>query len=190
MEYMGNEKYWDDKFSSRGDNLLCPEKSIVQNLEYLKRGSVLDIACGDGRNSLYLLKNGFEVTGVDFSNKAVERLRLFAKQNNYFVNTKQIDLNEPNTLKKIGTFDNIIINHYRLNKNQFLDIENQITNEGILFVCGFGHKHQVDSKIRKQDLIQQDDFEDIYKSFELIRYFENQDDIGFFVTYIFRKIKS
>ena len=125
MEYMGNEKYWDDKFSSRGDNLLCPEKSIVQNLEYLKRGSVLDIACGDGRNSLYLLKNGFEVTGVDFSNKALERFKLFAKRNNYFVNTKQIDLNEPNSLKNIGMFNNIIINHYRLNKKQFLDIENQ-----------------------------------------------------------------
>lgn len=190
MEYMGNEKYWDDKFSSRGDNLLGPEKSIVESLEYLKKGSVLDIACGDGRNAVYLLKNGFKVTGVDFSNKALERLESFANRNNYFVNTKQIDLNEPNALKNIGMFDNIIINHYRLNKKQFLDIENQITDGGILFVCGFGHKHQVDSKIRKQDLIQQDDFEYIYKSFELLRYFENQDDIGFFVTYIFRKVKS
>ena len=186
---MGKEKYWDEKYSSRGDNLLSPEKAIIENLVYLKKGSVLDIACGDGRNSLYLLKNGFEVTGVDFSSKALERLELFANRNNYFVITKQIDLNESNALKNIGMFDNIIINHYRLNKKQFLDIENQITNGGILFVCGFGHKHQVDSKIRKQDLIMQDDFEDIYKSFELIRYIENQNDIGFFVTYIFRKIK-
>ena len=115
---------------------------------------------------------------------------MFAKRDNYFVNTKKIDLNETNSLKNIGMFDNIIINHYRLNKKQFVDIENQITDGGILFVCGFGHKHQVDSKIRKQDLIQQDDFEYIYKSFELLRYVENQDDIGFFVTYIFRKIKS
>ena len=47
MEYMGNEKYWDDKFSSRGDNLLGAEKAIVENLVYLKKGSVLDIACGE-----------------------------------------------------------------------------------------------------------------------------------------------
>ena len=46
MEYMENEKYWDDKFSSKGYNLLSPEKSIVENLKCLKRGSVLDIACG------------------------------------------------------------------------------------------------------------------------------------------------
>ena len=34
------------------------------------------------------------------------------------------------------------------------------------------------------------DFEDIKKSFQLIEYIENQDDRGFFVTYIFQKIKT
>ncbi|MFA9376446.1 MAG: class I SAM-dependent methyltransferase [Lachnotalea sp.] len=61
-----------------------------------KKGSFLDIACGDGRNTLFLLENGFDVTGVDFSSKALERLQIFAKQNNYLVNTKQIDLSIAN----------------------------------------------------------------------------------------------
>lgn len=55
------------------------------------------------------------------------------------------------------------------------------------FICGFGYKHKVDSKIRKEDLIQPTDFEEIKKSFELIRYIENQDNRRFVVTYIFRK---
>lgn len=190
MEYMGNIEYWDDKFSNRSDKPLSPEKSLVENILYFKKGSILDIACGDGRNTLFLLKNGFNVTGVDFSSKALERLSLFAKRYNYLVNTKQIDLSMPNSLKDIGTFDNILVNHYRLNKEQFEDIESHITDDGILFICGFGHKHKVDSKIRRGDLIQPTDFEGIKKSFELIRYIENQDDRGFFVTYIYRKVKS
>ena len=36
-------------------------------------------------------------------------------------------------------------------------IKDHLTDEGILFVCGFGHKHKVDSKIRKDDLIQPTD---------------------------------
>ncbi|AOR23866.1 class I SAM-dependent methyltransferase [Clostridium taeniosporum] len=187
MEYIGNKKYWDDKFASRSDNVLSPERSIVENLTCFKKGSVLDIACGDGRNALYLLENGFKVTGVDFSSKALERLRNFAKRSNYFVNTRQIDLSVSNSLKNIGIFDNVLINHYRLNKKQFLDIENQITEGGILFICGFGHKHPVDSKIRNQDLIQQEDFQYINKSFNLIKYIESEEDRGFFVTYIYRK---
>jgi 2-polyprenyl-3-methyl-5-hydroxy-6-metoxy-1,4-benzoquinol methylase len=190
MEYMGNEQFWDDKFAVRSDNLLNPEKSLIENIGYLKKGSALDIACGDGRNTLYLLENGFKVTGVDFSSKALERLIRFTKRNNYLVNTKQVDLNTSNSLDDIGIFDNIIINHYRLNKEQFLEAEKHITDDGILFICGFGHKHKVDMKIKEKDLIQREDFEYIDKSFELIRYIEDQDNRGFIVTYIFRRIKS
>jgi len=190
MEYMGNKRYWDEKFENRSDKLLNSEKSIVENIIHFKKGSVLDIACGDGRNTLFFLENGFEVTGVDFSSKALERLKMFAKRNNYWVNTKQIDLSIPYSLKYIGIFDNILVSHYRLSKEQLADIENHITDDGILYICGFGHKHKVDSKIRKEDLVQPSDFEYINKSFELIKYIENQDDRGFFVTYIFHRRKS
>ncbi|WP_029451268.1 class I SAM-dependent methyltransferase [Clostridium algidicarnis] len=189
MEYIGNEEYWDEKFVNRSNEPLRPEKSLVENIGYFKRGHVLDIACGDGRNTLFLIKNSFKVTGVDFSNEALSRLEMFAKTNNYYVNIKQIDLSRSNSLYDIGIFDNILVNHYRLSKEQLADIENHIFDNGILFVSGFGDKHKVDSKIRKEDLIQQSDFEDINKSFELIKYIENQDDRGFFVTYIFRKKK-
>lgn len=190
MGYIGNKEYWDDKFANRSDISLSPEESVIENIKYFKKGSILDIACGDGRNALFLLENRFEVTGVDFSSKALERLKKFAKRNNYLVNTKQIDLSIPNSLNDIGIFDNVLINHYRLSREQLKDIESHITDGGTFFVCGFGHNHQVDSKIRKEDLILPTDFEDIKKSFELIKYTENQDDRGFFVTYIFRKRKS
>lgn len=189
MQYMGNKEYWDNKFDSRGDNPLCPEKVLIENINYLKKGSVLDIACGDGRNSLFLLDNGFEVTGVDFSYKALERLERFAERKKYVVNTKQIDLSISDSLKEIGIFDNILINHYRLGKEQLEEIENHITTEGILFVCGFGYKHKIDKKIKREDLILPTDFDNIKKSFELIKSVEKQDDRGFFVTYIFQKRK-
>lgn len=92
--------------------------------------------------------------------------------------------------KDIGIFDNILINHYKLSKEQLADIENHITDEGILFICSFGYKHKVDHKVKKEDLIQKTDFQDIKKSFQLIKYIENQDNRGFFVTYIFRKKKT
>ncbi|WP_130806159.1 class I SAM-dependent methyltransferase [Senegalia massiliensis] len=190
MEYMGDKRFWDEKFANRNDNPLSPEKSLVDCVRYFKEGTILDIACGDGRNSLFLLKEGFKVTGVDFSIKALERLQMFAKRSNYVVNTVRIDLSKLNSLNDIGVFDNILINHYRLSKEGLADIENHISDNGILFVCGFGHKHQVDSKIRKQDLIQSSDFEDVKKSFELVKYIEDKDERGFFVTYIFRKRSS
>ncbi|MCR8747196.1 class I SAM-dependent methyltransferase [Romboutsia lituseburensis] len=190
MEYMGNEEFWNNKFENRKDSPLNPEKSLIENIMYFKKGSVLDVACGDGRNTLFLLKNGFKVKGVDFSFKAIERLNIFAKRENYLVDTKLIDLSDLNSLNEVGVFDNILINHYRLSKDQLDVIASHISDGGTLFICGFGHKYKVDSKIRKDDLIYPDDFEDINKLFELVKYIECEDDRGFFVTYIFRKLKK
>lgn len=187
MEYMGNRQYWDEKFEQRSNKPLSPEKSLVENIKYFNKGSVLDIACGDGRNTLFLLQNNFKVTGIDFSNKALQRLEGFAKTHKYSVDVKQADLTMPDSLKSIGIFDNIVINHYRLPKAQIDKIESNLSDKGILFICGFGHKHRVDNKIRECDLIQPDDFENIQELFELIQYVENEDERGFFVTYIFRK---
>lgn len=187
MEYMGNKEFWDNKFADRNDTLMKPEKSLLENISYFKKGSVLDIACGDGRNTLFLLDKGFKVTGVDFSCKALERLKIFAGKKNYIVETKQIDLSLTNSLRDIGLFDNVLINHYRLSREQLEDMENHITKDGLLFVCGFGHDHETSSGIRKEDLIQPEDFENIQKSFEPINYLETTEDRGFFVTYIFRR---
>ena len=187
MEYMGNKEYWDEKFIQRSDKPLSPEGTLVDNIDFFKKGSVLDIACGDGRNTLFLLENNFKVTGVDFSISALERLERFVRRSNYSVETQQIDLSIPNALKHIGIFDNIIINHYRLNQESFADIKDHISDNGVLFISGFGHKHKVDEKIREEDLIQPTDFTILESFFELIKYTENEDERGFLVTYIFKK---
>jgi SAM-dependent methyltransferase len=45
---------------------LLPRKSSI---------SLLDIGCGDGRDSSYFSKNGVQVTAIDFSQEAIRRVR-------------------------------------------------------------------------------------------------------------------
>lgn len=187
MEYMGDKTYWDSKFEIRGNSLLSPEKALVDNIGYLNKGTILDVACGDGRNTLYLLQNGFDVTGIDFSNKALERLNTFANRVGYEVKTKQVDLSISNSLNELKNFDNIIINHYRASKEVLREISKHLKNGGILFICGFGYKHKVDSKIKDEELIIKSDFKEIKDMFDLIKYEEIEDERGFFVIYILKK---
>lgn len=58
-----------------------PNRFLVAECEQLPPGRALDLACGEGRNALWLAERGWHATGVDFSAVAVERgLRIAAER--------------------------------------------------------------------------------------------------------------
>ena len=54
---------------------------LIGGDEALTPGTALDVGCGTGDNSIYLAKHGWQVTGVDFVAKAVEKARAKAAAN-------------------------------------------------------------------------------------------------------------
>jgi cyclopropane fatty-acyl-phospholipid synthase-like methyltransferase len=67
---------------------------LRQNLHYLKRNKLLSLAEGEGRNGIFLAKNNFEVTGVDFSVEAKNKALALAENNNVEIDYKIADLQE------------------------------------------------------------------------------------------------
>ena len=55
-------------------------------------GHALDIACGSGRNALFLAEKGFEVTGIDISAVALAHAEQRAKQKSLSILWRQADL--------------------------------------------------------------------------------------------------
>jgi SAM-dependent methyltransferase len=56
-----------------------PNRFVVEELEALApRGRALDLACGEGRNAIWLAQQGWDVTAVDFSEVAIARARQLA----------------------------------------------------------------------------------------------------------------
>ncbi|MEA1920174.1 MAG: methyltransferase domain-containing protein [Campylobacterota bacterium] len=51
-----------------------PSKIVIDNLKHVQGKKVLDIACGTGRNSHYLLELGFDIDAVDLSDYALNAL--------------------------------------------------------------------------------------------------------------------
>ncbi len=188
LEYMGDKKFWDDKFTSRTLKPLKPEVSLIKHIDKLKAGSVLDIACGDGRNTLFLLENDFEVEGVDFSRAALDRLEHFADEKGYDVLTNQIDFSKSKSFNDLDLYDNIIISHYRLRHYQIGKLISHLNDNGVIFITGFSEKHKCDDKIKAKDIIRKDDFKSLEKDFELEVYEETKDPRGCFSTYLFRKV--
>ncbi|MEY4615246.1 MAG: hypothetical protein RJB66_206 [Pseudomonadota bacterium] len=59
---------------------------------FIKKGKILCLAEGEGRNAVHLAKMGFEVTAVDFSEVGLEKLKDLAKQNSVEIETICADL--------------------------------------------------------------------------------------------------
>ena len=52
----------------------------------LPAGRALDLACGEGRNAIWLARRGWTVTGVDFSDTAIAKARHLAEKAQVSVN--------------------------------------------------------------------------------------------------------
>ena len=71
-----------------------PAAFLKQKLDELKKGKALVLAMGEGRNAVYLAQNGFDVTGVDISEVAIEKCNRLAKERNTTVNAVVADLTD------------------------------------------------------------------------------------------------
>lgn len=55
-----------------------PNRFLEREAAGLSPGRAIDLACGQGRNAVWLAESGWEVTGVDFSAVAVEQAQQLA----------------------------------------------------------------------------------------------------------------
>lgn len=72
---------WDARYRDGAyENRTHPTALLHEWLPRLARGRALDVACGAGRNALFLAANGFAVTALDISSVALERGRRAAAE--------------------------------------------------------------------------------------------------------------
>lgn len=75
-----DEEYWNDYYASRARVSASKEEpslfACTMLQRYMKSGkNLVELGCGNGRDSLYFAKNGINVTGIDASQIAIDELR-------------------------------------------------------------------------------------------------------------------
>jgi SAM-dependent methyltransferase len=91
---VSRRNYWNERYA--GQELVWgerPNRFVAEALAGLEpRGRALDLACGEGRNALWLAELGWQATGVDFSGVALERARVLARRRNLDVELVEADV--------------------------------------------------------------------------------------------------
>ncbi len=186
MKETADAQYWSEKFKNREAVLMAPEGFLCKHINYLKMGSLLDIACGDGRNSVYLAKEGFKVTGVDFSEEALKRLAKFSAQNNVEIESHLINLNSLQELQRLEKFDNIIMMHYKPTKDLFNILPMLLTDGGILMLCTFNHRQHEEKSFPRHYCLEENEFRDASVELQLIKHEVFKDKWGHLDGYVFK----
>jgi len=123
-----NARYRDGEYSTRGH----PTALLARFADALKPGPALDVACGAGRNSLFLAAAGFEVDAVDIATAGLERLARDANERGLVVETCAADLERglPAAIAGRAAYDLIVMVRY-VNLPLIASLIDKLTDGGI-----------------------------------------------------------
>lgn len=89
------QQHWNDRYASSARLFNTePDESLVELVRDLPAGRAVDLGAGEGRNSLWLAREKWQVTAVDLSEVALGRLAAAAAEENLVVNTVVGDIVE------------------------------------------------------------------------------------------------
>ena len=100
-----NQRYAEDSYHKNNPVVLLEEW-----LPKLSVGKALDVACGAGRNSIYLARSGFQVDAIDVSAEGLRKARQQALQQGLEINWIEHDLDQPFPFE--ADYDLIIVMWY------------------------------------------------------------------------------
>lgn len=136
------------------------------------RGTALDIACGKGRNAIYLAQRGFAVTALDISLVALQEGRRRAQQMELHIDWQKSDLEA--TRLDLGDFD-VIINFNYLQRSLFRPIQQAVKLGGhvifetyLIDQAAIGHPQSPDYLLQHNELL------DRFRNFRILIYREGR----------------
>ena len=115
MPLKPDQKRWDRRYREKGFALgQEPNPFLKRHLNLLPKGKALDVAGGEGRNTVYLAQHGFDVDAVDISRVGLRKARQLARMMGVEIRTIVSDLDDYSIEKE--TYD-LIADFYFLKRS-------------------------------------------------------------------------
>jgi SAM-dependent methyltransferase len=150
----------------------APSPFLLENIDLLPRGRALDIAMGNGRNTIYLAENGFDAEGVDISAESVKSALERAKSAGVKIKAHIADMEAGNYLIDENTYDVIICFNY-LHRPLIPLIKSGLKRRGMIVYqtytidqVQFGKPSNPDFLLRHNELLE------MFSDFRCLSYYE------------------
>lgn len=129
--------WWEERFKNSDGYLFGKDPSpfLSDHTKLLKKGDTLDLAMGEGRNAVHLAAQGFNVTGIDFSQTACDRAKALAYEKGLTFEIKKQSLDF--FLIPLMKYDTIIVSNFHPTLSIMKNLVRGLTVGGTLLVEGY-----------------------------------------------------
>jgi len=168
--------HWEQKYSGDGfEPNRDPSALLTEWLDDRPPGSALDLACGTGRNALYLAGKGYAVSAVDSSPRAIELAEQAARKKGLKINWIVADLDDYAIREQ---YDLIIISFFYPDRNLVPSIVNALKKGGLLlYENNMLSPSAPEEEARKHSFhLKPGELPQIFKDLKVIRYEERRVD--------------
>jgi tellurite methyltransferase len=158
---------WDARYRQRGTAPGPPSDWLAANRGLLRGTRALDLACGTGRNALWLARLGFTVDALDISEVAIESLQGVTAG----VHARAVDLErEP---LPIGGYDVVVMINY-LQRDLFAGAAAALAPGGVLVAetVTRAHVEQLGRSFDERFLLAPGELRSAFGGLEVLRYQE------------------
>lgn len=122
---------WEKRYRSGETGGEEPTALLVERAAKLMPGSAIDLACGAGRNALYLAERGWSVTAVDGSAEAIQLLQTRGAERGLAVDARVADLTSADFTLAPNAFDLAVIAFY-LQRDLFPKVKTAVRPGGLV----------------------------------------------------------
>lgn len=140
---------------AREDIDAAPTALVVETAKRLMPGKALDLACGAGRNAIWLAQNGWDVTAVDGAASAIEFLGAKAAEQRVSVDARMADLQKGEFELGQARWDLVMMCYY-LQRDLFEPAKRCVKPNGVVLAIVHtteGDEQPTVSRLRPGELI-------------------------------------
>lgn len=171
-----DKEKWERKYKESPELLekRKPSEKLKKLIALTKGKNALEIACGSGRNSIYLAENNFQIDAMDISNLALTNID---KENYHNINTIQMDLE--GYTPSISTY-NLIVKINYLDRQLIPHLSKALKKDGILLIETYMESDlNTKAKSNSNFLLKEEELKSFFtdKSCEIIEYDEFDNDL-------------
>ncbi|PCJ18889.1 MAG: hypothetical protein COB02_09120 [Candidatus Cloacimonadota bacterium] len=176
---------WDFKYLQKASILSKPDQFFCDSIKLFCGNTILDLAGGDGKNSIYFLQSNFDVTLLDISIEGIKRV----KQNYLEIKTIQMDLDNLNLVAQLPKFDNIIISYFKPSYDLWKLLPDLLNSKGKIFFHTFHIDQHYQKGFSKRFCLENNEFTYLSKEIKQVQHNKAEIDGNHIDCSIFEKIK-